>query len=232
MASDRPVNELDPSGRLDARQELARILDHTLRRADATAREVETLCAEALEHGFFSVCVNGSRVARAAARLEESPVKVTCAIGFPFGAADADVKRYEVEAALDSGAQIFEVAAHVGLVKDGDAAALLRELRDIVEAAEERPVSIGFDPLLLRGDEREQLCRLAVEAGAKGVTIPGHADTAVSIQSVRQLAAVAGGNFGIKMDCHSLARTDVVALLDAGVTRFGLADSVRLLNSL
>ncbi len=226
------MNELSPSVRSLARAELARILDHTLRRADATARDVEALCAEAREHGFFSVCVCGSRVAQAAARLEESEVKVSCAIGFPLGAAAADVKRYEVEAAHDSGAQTLEVAANPGLVKDGDDAALLRELRDIVEAAEERPVSIGFDPQLLRGDELAHLCHLVVGAGAKGVSIAGQAETAVSVQSVRQIAAATGENFGIKVDCHSLARGDIVALLDAGATRFGLADGVRLLTSL
>lgn len=226
------MSELNPSVRSLARHELARILDHTLRRADATAREIETLCAEARAHGFFSVCVNGSRVAQAAARLEESDVKVSCAIGFPLGAADADVKRYEVEAALDSGAQIFEVAANLGLIKDGDDAALLRELRDLVEAADERPVSIGFDPQLLRGDELAHLCRLVVEAGAKGVSIAGHAETAISVQSAAKIAAATGENFGIKVDCHSLARADIVALLDAGVTRFGLADGVHLLTSL
>jgi deoxyribose-phosphate aldolase len=226
------MSELDPKVRSLARHELARILDHTLRRADATARDVETHCAEAREHGFFSVCVNSSRVAQAAARLEESPVKVTCTIGFPHGASDDDVKRYEVEAALDSGAQIFEVSASIGRVKDGDMPAVLRELRDIVEAADERPVSVGFEPQLLRGDELAQFCKLLVEAGVKGVSIAGHAEIALSIQAARQIAAAAGDNFGIKVDCHSLARADVVALLDAGATRFGLVDGVRLLNSL
>ena len=226
------MKELSPGIRPLARAELARILDHTLRRADAAAREVETLCDEAREHGFFSVCVNGSRVAQAAARLEDTTVKVTCAVGFPLGAAEADVKRYEIEAALDSGAQIFEVAANLGLVKDDEDAALLRELRDIVEAADERPVSIWFDPQLLHDDELARLCRLVVEAGAKGTGFAGHADTAVSVQWARQIAAAAGGKLGIKADCRSLARADIVALLDAGVTRFGLADGVRLLASL
>ena len=227
-----PVSELDPKVRSLARHELARILDHTLRRADATARDIETHCAEAREHGFFSVCVNGSRVAQAAARLEESPVKVTCAIAFPNGASDADVKRYAVEAALDNGAQIFEVAANIGLVRDGDLAAVLRELRDIVEAADERPVSVSFDPQFLRGDELAQFCKLLVEAGVKGVSLAGHAEIALSIQAARQIAGPAGDNFGIKVDSHSLARPDIVALLDAGATRFGLVDGVRLLTSL
>ncbi len=226
------MSELDPKIRSLARLELARIVDHTMRRADATARDIDQVCAEAREHGFFSVCVNGSRVAQAAARLDESPVKVTCAIGFPNGAADPDVKRYEVEAALDNGAQVFEVSAPVGLLKDGDVAAVLRELRDIVEAADERPVSVAFDPQLLRGDELAPFYALLLEAGAKGVSIAGHAELALSIQAVQRIAAATGDNFGIKIDCHSLARADVVALLDAGATRFGLADGVRLLNSL
>ncbi|MEY2409524.1 MAG: deoxyribose-phosphate aldolase [Verrucomicrobiota bacterium] len=224
------MSELDPKVRSLARQELARILDLTLHAIDVTARDVDTACEEARVHGFFSVCVPSSRVSQASARLEESDAKVTCAI--TSGGADADVKRYEVEAALDVGAQIFEVAVNVGLVKDGDAAALLREMRDIIDAADERPVGIRFDPQRLRPDELELLCRLALEAGVKGVAIAGHSDTAQSIAAARQIVAVTGENFGIKVDCHSLARADIVAMLDAGATRFGIADGVRLLDSL
>ena len=226
------MSELDPKVRTLARLELARIVDHTIRRPDAMARDVDQVCAEAREHGFFSVCVNSSRVAQAAARLDESTVKVTCAIALPNGATDPDVKRFEVETALDNGAQIFEVSANIGLLKDGDFAAVLRELRDVVEAADERPVSVAFDPQLLRGDELAPLCRLLIEAGAKGVSLAGHAEIALSIPAAQRIAAATGDNFGIKIDSHSLARTDVVALLDAGATRFGLVDGVRLLTSL
>src|SRR5262245_18231724 len=78
-----------------ARQELARIIEHTLLKSDATRAEIEQLCSEAKAHGFFSVVVNGCRVAQAAHLLDGTEVKVTAAVALPWGAADADVKRFE-----------------------------------------------------------------------------------------------------------------------------------------
>jgi deoxyribose-phosphate aldolase len=214
-----------------ARLELARLLDHTLRRADASARDVEALCAEARAHGCFGVCVNSSRVAQAAALLEDSPLKVTCAIGLPLGAADTDVKRFEIETALDLGAHVLEVAASVGVLKDASHAALLRELRDLVEAAEERPLSVWFDPDLLRPEEMESLGHLALEAGAKGLTIAGHTGAAAAA-ALKQLAPIAREKLGLKVDADALTRSDLVTLLGAGANRFGLTESISVLESL
>src|ERR1044071_5434705 len=112
-------------------QALARYIDHTLLKPDASARDVEQLCREAIEHHFWSVCVNGSRVAEAYALVENSGVKVACTVGFPLGAMSADAKRFEVEAAIDDGAQEIDVVLNIGRLKDGDEKYVLRELRDV-----------------------------------------------------------------------------------------------------
>lgn len=215
-----------------ARRELARLIDHTLRRSETTAAEIAALCAEARAHGFFSVCVGGARVAQAAALLEDSEVKVTAAVSFPMGHADPDVKRYETEVAIDHGAHIIEVAANIAFLKDGQDAALLRELRDVIEAADERPVCVWFDLELLRADETERLCRIALEAGAKGLNLAVHAGAAAAATALQQLRPVAGPDFGLKIECPSLTRDEAARLLGAGATRFGLAEGVPLLESL
>ena len=145
---------------------LARCIDHTLLKADATAAEIEKLCREAMQHRFWSVCVNGSRVAQAYALVEEAGVKVACTIGFPLGAMTTDSKRLEVEAAIDDGAQELEVVLNIGRLKDGDDAYVLRELRDLVEAADERTVKVILETALLSRDEKIRACRLVVESGA------------------------------------------------------------------
>src|SRR5215212_246685 len=99
---------------------LARYIDHTLLKPEATAKEIEQLCREAMEHHFWSVCVNGSRVAQAYALVENSGVKVACTVGFPLGAMSSDTKRFEVEAAVDDGAQEIDVVLNIGRLKDGD----------------------------------------------------------------------------------------------------------------
>jgi deoxyribose-phosphate aldolase len=108
-----------------------------LLKADATAKDIEQLCAEAREFGFYSVCVNGCRVDQARTLLEDSPIKVAAVVGFPLGAMDADAKRFETEAAIDAGAQEIDVVINIGRLKDGNHKYVLRELRDVVEAAEE-----------------------------------------------------------------------------------------------
>lgn len=213
------------------RHELARRLDVTLRRAEATARELEALCAEARAHGVFGVCVNSSRVVQAAHWLEDSEVKLICAVGFPSGAAEADVKRYETEVAIDGGAQLIEVSASLGRLKDGDDAAVLRELRDVIEAADERPVSLRFDPELLRAEECERLARLALEAGAGGLTLAGEAGTAAAVHAVKLVRATAGEGVAIKLDAESVDLVAATALLQAGATRLGLANWAELIGA-
>src|SRR5688500_17963240 len=102
--------------KLNARS-LARYIDHTLLKTDATTRDIEQLCREAMEHNSWSVCVNGSRVAPAYALVENSGVKVACTVGFPLGAMSADAKRFEVEAAIDDGAQEIDVVLNIGRFK-------------------------------------------------------------------------------------------------------------------
>lgn len=218
--------------RIPVRKELARLVEHTLRSADATRANIESLCREARSHGFGSVCLNSSRVAQAAHWLEDSEVKVTCAIGFPLGAGDADAKRYETEIAVDAGAHFIEISLNIGRLKDGDDAQVLRELRDIVEAADERPVSLYLDVMLLTGDEIRRATKLAVEAPLKGITLGGGSDATSTGELVKLVRDAAGTEIGLKVDHQSFTLPEIATLVNAGATRFGIVHSVKLMESL
>jgi deoxyribose-phosphate aldolase len=214
-----------------ARQELARIIEHTLLKPDATRADIEQLCAEARAHQFLSVVVNSCRVAQAAHYLiEEADVKVTSAIALPWGAADADVKRFETEVAVDFGAHFIEVAINHGYLKDGADALVLRELRDIVEAADERPTGVRLDITRLTAEEICRGAKLAVDGGGKSVTVAGGPDLDTLLQAVGLVREVAGDDVGLKVDCDIVDIPSIVRLLDAGATRFGLTGSVRLIE--
>ena len=215
-----------------ARHELARLIEHTLRTADATSADIEKLCSEARTHDFGSVCVNGSRVIQAVHLLDETEVKVTSTVGFPLGAGDADVKRYETEVAIDSGAHFIEVSLNMGRLRDGDDAYVLRELRDIVEAADERPVSVYLEVMLLTGEELRRVSMLSVSAAAKGITLGGGSDATTTAELVKLIRDAAGGEIGVKVDQHELTLAEAVVLINAGVTRFGLTHGVKLIESL
>lgn len=211
--------------------DLAKYIDHTLLKADATAKDIETLCAEAREHGFFSVCVHGSRVGLAQHLLDGSDVKVACVVGFPLGATDSDAKRFETEAAIDLGAQEIDVVLNIGRLKDGDHPFVLRELRDVVEAAEERTVKVILETCLLTREEKILACNLVVEAEAHFVkTSTGFSTGGATIEDVRLLRETVGPKFGVKASGGIRDTATALAMIEAGATRLGTSSGVAILK--
>ena len=213
--------------------ELTNYIDHTLLKADATARDITVHCNEARAHGFFSVCVHSSRVVQALAQLEDTDVKVGTVIGFPLGATDADAKRYEVETAIDHGAQEVDVVLNIGRLKDGDHRYVLRELRDVVEAADERPVKVILETCLLTRQEKILACQLAVDAGAQFVkTSTGFAIGGATVEDVRLLRATVGEKFGVKASGKIRDIQTALAMIEAGATRLGTSASVAIVKEI
>lgn len=214
-------------------QSLARHIDHTLLKPDATARDVEQLCREAMQHHFWSVCVNGSRVAQAYTLVENSGVKVACTVGFPLGAVGADVKRFEVEAAIDDGAQEIDVVLNIGKLKDGDDKFVLRELRDVVEAAEERTVKVIIETCLLSREEKIRACQLVVESGAHFVkTSTGFSSSGATTHDVELLRECVGPDFGVKASGGIRDATVAIGMIRAGATRLGTSSGVAIIKGL
>jgi deoxyribose-phosphate aldolase len=213
--------------------DLAHSIDHTLLRAEATAQDIQRLCAEAREHGFWSVCVHGSRVELARHLLEDTPVKICTVVGFPLGAADADAKRFETEAALDSGAQEIDVVLNIGRLKDGDDKYVLRELRDVVEAAEERTVKVILETCLLTHEEKIRACGLVVESGARFVkTSTGFSSGGATLEDVKLLRSLVGGRMGVKAAGGIRDTTTALAMMEAGATRLGTSHGVAIVRGL
>ncbi len=216
-------------------KELIHAIDLTLGKAVVTRAELEAVCAVARKAGVAAVCVNGSRVAQAVHLLEDTAVKVSCFVGFPFGAMDADAKRYEAEAAIDSGAQELDVALNLGRLKDGDGGYVLRELRDIVEAADERTVKVILETGLLTEEEKILACQLIVESGAQFAVLSSASSTANSaLDDVKLVRATVGDKFGVKAAFGVAEARTALELIEAGATRLGVEagrDFVRSLSA-
>lgn len=207
--------------------QLAAYIDHTLLKADATAKDIEKLCAEAREHRFYSVCVNGSRVGLARHLLDDAAVKIVGVIGFPLGAMSSDAKRFETEAAIDDGAHEIDVVLNVGWLKDGDDNLVLRELRDVVEAADERPVKVILETCLLTSDEKIRACQLVVESGARFVkTSTGFSQGGATVADVKLFRETVGPKFGVKASGGIRDAQTALAMIEAGATRLGTSASV------
>jgi deoxyribose-phosphate aldolase len=204
-------------------KELARCIECALLRADATKDDVVRICAEAREHGVGSVCVNTSRVAQAYHLLEDSAVNVIAAIGFPLGAMDADAKRYEAEVAVDNDAHLIEVVANIGRIKDGDHTCVLRELRDVVEAANDRPVSVVLETALLTREQIEASCELITQSGAKTIVTSTGFQEPPGLEDLQIIKAIVDQKFGIKAAGIRDATT-ALAMIEAGATRIGTND--------
>jgi deoxyribose-phosphate aldolase len=215
--------------------DLTRFIDHTLLAADATAKDIEKLCAEAREHKFFSVCVNGCWVATAYHLLEDSDVKVVSVAGFPLGAMTPDAKRLEAEAAVDDGAGEIEVVLNHARLKMGEDKFVLREIIDVVEAADERTVKVILETGLLTNAEKIRAAQLIVESGAQfvqvGTGFGKNLTTLAALADIKLLRETVGPEFGVKVagglnDLHTAQ-----AFIEAGATRLGTASGIAIVQS-
>ena len=213
------------------RPELARLIEYALTNPQATQKDIAAFCEEARSLGFRAVSVLGSRVEMAYALLEETEVKINALVGFPFGAADSDVKRYEVEVAVDHGAHEIEMMLNIGRLKDGDRACVLRELRDVAEAADERTVKLIIETALLTVEERRSVCELALDSGIHFICTGSGIGKSATLEEVIELRTLLGEKFGLKATGR-FNLTTALALLEAGATRIGTNETCSMLTDL
>ena len=211
--------------------ELASYIDHTLLKPDATRAQLEQLCAEAAEHQFSTVCVNGSRVELAYSLLEDCDVQVCTVVGFPLGAMDADAKRYETEVAVDLGASEIDMVMNVGRFKDGEHDYIVREIRDVVEAADDRVVKVILETCLLTNDEIAKACKLVTQAQAHFVkTSTGFGNAGATLEHVRLMRETVGQFAGVKAAGGVRNADEARAMIEAGATRIGTSNGVAIVS--
>jgi deoxyribose-phosphate aldolase len=212
----------------DARALLAAI-EHTLLAPDATAANIEALCAQAVQHGFAGVCVNPVHVARARAALAGTEREVVSVVGFPLGAHLARAKAFEAELALGDGAHALDMVMAIGAAKSGDWAAVEADARAVVEVAHGAPVKLILETGLLEDAEKERACQVAIAAGCAFVkTCSGFARGAASVADVALLRASVRGRAAIKASGGIRSAADARALLAAGASRLGTSAGVQI----
>jgi deoxyribose-phosphate aldolase len=219
--------------------ELAACIDHTLLAAEATPADIEQLCAQALEWGFYAVCVNSRFVARAAAALAGSEVRVCSVVGFPLGAASVQAKLAEAIIACEDGAREIDMVMAIGEAKVGDWEAVAREIAAIALATREQAlVKVIIECSLLTDAEKIEACRVAREAGAAFVkTSTGFArdsDGRLGVAQdadVRLMRETVGPDFGVKASGGIRTRATALAMLAAGANRLGTSKGVAILTN-
>lgn len=215
-------------------EKVAKLIDHTLLKPDATAADVEKLCAEARQHGFFSVCVNPVFVPQVKRLLQGSTVKVCCVVGFPLGAQDPQIKLLEARKAIREGAQEVDMVVNVGALKGKDDALVLRDIRGVVEACKDgRALSkVILETSLLTDEEKVRACELSMKAGADYVkTSTGFSSGGATAEDIALMArTVAPKKLGVKASGGVRTYADLLKMVNAGATRVGASASVKILE--
>lgn len=212
--------------------EIAKYIDHTLLKADATKSQIETLCNEAKEYGFFSVCVNPTWVPFAANMLEGTDVKVCTVIGFPLGATTSETKAFETVNAIHNGAKEVDMVINIGALKSGDLAAVKNDIEAVVNAAKGQAlVKVIIETSLLTDDEKKTACRLAVEAGADYVkTSTGFSTGGATAADIQLMRETVGPEIGVKASGGVRTAADAKAMIEAGASRIGASSGVTIVK--
>jgi len=211
---------------------IARLIDHTLLKLDATPTEVERLCAEACEHGFATVCVNSCHVPLCRRRVEGSGVKVCTVIGFPLGAMLREAKAAEAAAAANLGADELDMVINIGWFKAGADEMVVSDIHRVLDAAQKRPVKVIIETCLLTEEEKERATRLVAEAGAAYVkTSTGFSTGGATVKDVMLLARVAAGRVGVKAAGGIRDYSTALKMIEAGATRIGTSSGVAIVES-
>lgn len=214
--------------------ELAMLIDHTLLRPEATRGDVEKLCREAVQHRFFSVCVNPAHVPLAASLVRGTPVKVCAVVGFPLGAQTSEIKALEARRAIREGAREIDMVINIGALKGGDDELVLRDIRAVVEACKDgRALSkVILETALLSDEEKVRACELSMRAGAGFVkTSTGFSSGGATVEDIALMAhTVAPRRLGVKASGGVRTYADAVRMLEAGATRIGSSNSVKIVE--
>lgn len=217
----------------EAAREVARHIDHTLLKPDATRDEILRICEEGVRYGFASVCINPIWVREAACALRGSGVKVCTVIGFPLGANSPDTKAYEARRSIFDGASELDMVINVGALKSGDNDLVSRDIRGVVEVAHESGFicKVIIETALLTDDEKVSACLIAKEAGADFVkTSTGFAKGGATVADVALMRRVVGGQMGVKASGGVKDLKQAQEMIHAGATRIGASVGVKIIQ--
>jgi deoxyribose-phosphate aldolase len=212
---------------------VASMIDHTLLKADATQAEIETLCREAAEYKFASVCINPTWVATCDRLLRGSGVKVCTVVGFPLGATTADTKHYETRRVIFDGAREVDMVINVGALKSGDLRVVERDIEAVATPCREAGVlsKVIIEAALLTDEEKVTACTLAKAAAADYVkTSTGFGPGGATAADVALMRRVVGEEMGVKAAGGVRDLDGLKAMVAAGATRVGASAGVRIVQ--
>jgi deoxyribose-phosphate aldolase len=214
-------------------RDLARYIDHTILKPEATEAQITQLCEEAQHFHFMAVCVNPVWVKRCVMLLQGTDTCVATVAGFPLGATLPEVKAFEAQQLAAAGAREIDMVINIGALKGGDHALVARDIAAVVQAAHAGGAltKVIIEAALLSDDEKRTVCRLACEAGAEFVkTSTGFSIGGATAHDVALMREVVGPNVGVKAAGGIRNYADALTMMAAGANRLGASASVKIMQ--
>lgn len=206
-------------------------IDHTVLKPETTKSQILTLCEEAKQYDFASVCVNPTWVSTCAEQLKGTDVKVCTVIGFPLGATLKEVKAFETKCAIEAGATEIDMVINIGAAKDQNWELVYEDIKAVVEAANGVLVKVIIETCLLTDEEKVKACEMSVKAGANFVkTSTGFSTGGATAADVALMRQTVGENVGVKASGGVRTSEDMKVMVEAGANRIGTSGGVSLVQ--
>lgn len=215
------------------RQQLAKVIDHSLLRPELTDQEVSDGCKLAARYDVASVCVKPCHARLSAEVLQGTDVKVSAVVGFPHGSHLTAIKVAEAQAAMDDGAVELDMVLNIGKLRSGKADEVLADIQAVCQAAHARGVKVKviFENYYLTDEQKILACKLSEEAGADWVkTSTGFAPGGATIEDLRLMRANVSEKVQVKAAGGVRTLDALLAVIDAGVTRCGATATAAMLD--
>ena len=210
---------------------LNKYIDHTILKATASSSDVQKLCEEAIEHEFYSVCVNGCYVADAKQLLQGTDVKVAAVVGFPLGAMTTAAKVFEAKEAVENGASEIDMVINIAKLKDGEFEFVENEIRQIKEVIGDNVLKVIIETCYLTDEEKVKACELSLAAKADFVkTSTGFGTDGATYEDVKLMKSVVGDNAKVKASGGVRDKETAQKYVDLGAERLGTSSGIEIVK--
>jgi len=209
---------------------IATYIDHTLLKAFATWKQIESLCDEAVRYNTASVCIPPNYIKRVKDKYGDS-LKVATVIGFPLGYETMSAKICETETALIDGVDEIDMVINITDVKNGDFEAVKREIAALKKVCGNRILKVIVETCYLTDEEKIKLCHIVTEAGADYIkTSTGFGTAGATLEDVKLFKENIGPNVKIKAAGGIRTKADMEAYIEAGADRIGCSSTAVLFD--
>jgi deoxyribose-phosphate aldolase len=209
--------------------EISQYIDHTLLKADATAVQIKTLCSEAIQNNFKTVCINSHYIPFAHKLLKDSQVGICTVVGFPLGASPKEVKALEASMAITNGAKEIDMVINISALKDELYSIVENDIKLLVETCHSKhaKLKVIIETCLLTDEEKIMACELAARAGADYVkTSTGFSTSGATESDIKLMRKAVGPDIGVKASGGIRDRATADIMINAGATRLGTSSGI------